>query len=1575
MLDQLEKARRDLLELTTRTRLLSTPRRTTRVKTIEVIDELSDEVFSILVQQGKSMSFIPKPEEEKEEDSVDQGDERELTPHLVQPEEKDDSGGVASGHRDTKLQTMMTSVALQKRLLSIYYDARSYEEEQGVNILYLALGFLKWFEAESSTSPNYAPLILVPMTIERKSAGSKFRIEFSGEELSTNLSLQAKLNIDFGVKLPDLPLPDELAPKEYCRKVQKAIRAYPEWEVLTDNIVLGFFSFAKFLMYRDLDARNWPERGALENHPLLEGLLTPEGFPGDVSPFPPDPDVDEILDPKEMIHVLDADSSQAIAIEEVKDGRNLVIQGPPGTGKSQTITNLIAAAVREGKKVLFVAEKMAALDVVKRRLDDIDLGCMCLELHSHKARKKSVLRDLERTLSLGRPKGPKGTSVIQALRQRRDELNKYAAQIHTPQDPSGFTPYKIAGHLVRLSARGTKPPDFRLPLASSWTREDFEMRRRLCSNLAGHVTHSGVPSSHSWRGIALDAVLPADVERIARKSESLWERMNEWVSCAKALSAHLGSRIDTFQEAEEHLNLCRRIFEAPRMDRHAFGHEIWKNRDTIQAVVQRGKDFEEVREQLRNVFTEEAWEEDWSDVQRVYTVHGSSWLRIFNREYRQARNMLRSFAGHKMPKAVEGQLEILHTIQRAQGLRQEIRDTEELGRTAFGCLWEREHSSWDELEAVVLWEEETASSSVPRDFHAIVTSLQDLEKLEELIRPVKEKLENLISDLEELFAAVKLDFQEAFGESILENVSLEALAARLEKWTGAAEGIQEWVRFRALVARAHDEGLDAIVARVYDGRLSADETLETFEYAFFEILMEEVYKRYPELATFSGESHEKLIEEFCKLDKRRIALARREVARAHYEAIPSGSAEIGELGLVRREIGKQRRHLPLRQLIKRAGRAIQAIKPVFMMSPLSVAQYIEPGAVEFDILFIDEASQVQPVDALGAIARCKQMVVVGDEKQLPPTRFFSRILDEEWKEEDGEFSAGDLESILGLSLAQGVPDRMLRWHYRSRHESLIALSNHHFYDNQLFVVPSAQDPEHLGLKFHKVLGIYDRGGTATNSNEAKAVAEAVLEHARRNPNVTLGVGAFSVSQRDAILDELELLRREHPEYERFFGPSGPEPFFVKNLEAIQGDERDVIFISVGYGPDPSGFISMNFGPLSTEGGERRLNVLITRARDRCEIFSSIDAADIDLNRARGAGVAALKRFLSYAQTGNLDIARPSGGDPDSPFEEEVARALRTHGWEVVHQVGVAGFFIDLAIRNPESPSDYLIGIECDGASYHSARWARDRDRLREKVLKDRGWELHRIWSTDWFKQPEQELRKALGAIEKASVMAANDENRSEDADEKGTEPEEEQRVDRMERKGVGGIETEPQSWVGKPYVEGLISVEANANPHEVPRAKLREVVEQIIDFEGPVHKEEIAKRVTAVWGLKRTGSRIREATHRALEDLVREGKIHKEGHFFSLTSETWVPPRDRQDVESVTLRNPEMLPPVEIRTGLTMAIQQHVGVSEDHLVVEVTRMFGFKRAGGSLQSIIRDQLQKLLEQGEVVERQGRLYHD
>ena len=558
--------------------------------------------------------------------------------------------------------------------------------------------------------------------------------------------------------------------------------------------------------------------------------------------------------------------------------------------------------------------------------------------------------------------------------------------------------------------------------------------------------------------------------------------------------------------------------------------------------------------------------------------------------------------------------------------------------------------------------------------------------------------------------------------------------------------------FNSYSADAQSKGLGALLplTNTWDGAGQA--LVSALRQVWLDAVISAARHDRPFLSTFDATSHAQTIRRFGQLDEARLIENRSRVAAGRFARIDR-MANPAAWRLLNQQFSLKKSYKAIRDLMKDAGPAIQHLAPVFMMSPLSVAQYLPRGTISFDLVIFDEASQVRPEDGLGAITRGRQVVVVGDEKQLPPSDFFNV---QNAPADDGLVE--DLESLLGIFKSANAPQTMLRWHYRSRHESLIAVSNREFYDNRLVLFPSPDaGRSRLGLIYHHLPNAeYDAGASRTNRVEAREVASAVMRHARDTPDQSLGVAAFSAAQADAILDELEILRRQNTSLEPFFDAAAEEPFFVKNLENVQGDERDAIFISVGYGRQASGKLSMNFGPLNKEGGERRMNVLITRAKLRCEVFTNLRAEDLDLSSTKSEGVRVLKTFLQYAATGRMDVtAEALEAEPESPFEEAVERALRANGHQVRRQVGSGGFRVDLAVVDPDAPGRYLLGIECDGATYHRSRSARDRDRLRQSVLENLGWHIHRIWSTDWFLNPARCMRELETAIAAARQTAAN----------------------------------------------------------------------------------------------------------------------------------------------------------------------------------------------------------------------------
>jgi very-short-patch-repair endonuclease len=1714
--DLLNRSREELLDLSTRNRLLSIPK-SKSARVVRVQDEFSEEVFRHLVVEKKALSFLPGKDTETTNDQLTlagEGAPSEGDVGLPQPEEDESAEGPSHRHTALRLQTALSPEGLQRRLLALYRDARTMVEEQGVNILYLALGQLKWHEVDRSDTPLYAPLVLIPVELQRKTASERFYVRWLEEDIQENLSLQAKLRVDFGIELPPFSADEDFSPTDYFGEVAKAIGDAKSkgWEVLPDAISLGFFSFAKFLMYRDLDPENWPDGELLVSHPLIAGLLV-NGFPPSEPLWANAADLDQLIPAARLDHVVDADSSQTVAIEMVRQGRNLVIQGPPGTGKSQSITNIIAAAVLDGKKVLFVAEKLAALQVVKRRLEHEGLGPACLELHSNKAKKRTVIEEIGRTWQLGRPTGTRLDAVVAQLEQSRNALNKHVALLHEHAGPCGLSPFAVVGRLVALGERGRGTGSLTFVGAENWTVDERDERRRLVEELAAVVWEIGVPTKHPWRGVGRETVLNIDLDPlvthirtvVARLTElqerspdlastiqrptpktfsesqeqqnvagtptvdlssqdpwcgvghksilksdldalvaqvrSLIARLSEMRQTSANIAAEIHQRHPpTFSETDEQRIIAGFVAEAPKLDKEALTSEVWdKHLDVLRIAVVEGQRYATAVREVGTRVSESAWSEDFTEVRTLLTRHGRSLLRCFSGGYRRALARLRSVMHVELPKSYAERLALVDQIVNGQIALHALSVAEPHARIALGKVWQRELTDWEQAERVVVWVEQQRELGLEIAFRRLFVSVEDqtrvarlveeltarlnaarseaehmaeqlaldwsasfgaanldivpltaladrcqawliaLESLSKWSREVARLKEELVPryitahrEVEVLIRELNLDCVEAFGVTDFEHVAFDVLTERCQTWQTETESLSKWSNYFAQARRACELALGPLVEQLKSGALLSDNAVACFDRVYHEQMLRWFIQRNPELARFNGLRHEAKIAEFRKLDSERLKLAKHRTMAAHFQGMPPCTAGVGGTGIVRAEMERQRGHRSIRRLLKEAGSVVQAIKPVFMMSPLSVAQFIEPGAVEFDLLVIDEASQVQPVDALGAIARCKQIIVVGDSKQLPPTRFFARLTsdsdeDDEMNEEVMPAQAQDMESILGLCAARGLPQTMLGWHYRSRHHSLIAVSNHEFYDDRLFIVPSpcTTSPE-LGLRFHYVPdGVFDRGASATNRTEAKAVCHAVIEHARSTPEASLGVAAFSIRQQQAILDELELLRREYADTEPFFHSHADEPFFVKNLESVQGDERDVVFISVGYGRDANGYLAMSFGPLSHEGGERRLNVLITRAKNRCEVFTSITADDIDLARVNGRGVRALKTFLTYAQNGRLDVVSPAGGEEQSPFEEAVGRAVESLGYRVDTQVGVAGFFVDLAVVDPEQEGRYLLGIECDGATYHSSRSARDRDRLRQAVLEDHGWVIHRIWSTDWFQRPTEQLRKVGEAVElakrKQSIVARTPKNTAEQDG-----PSDTIRRELAPRFSEDGLQA-----MAIRYCEARFPVSTRHPPDELPVEDMCGIVMRIVKEESPVHEDEVVVRVRDLWGFGRAGSRIQEAVAKAVRRLVTSRRCCRDRGFLSIEGEL-IAVRNRENVRSPSLRKPEMLPPAEIQAAILALLTAHHGATREEIPTAVARIFGFRATSSALRETILGQLTALRKSGAVELHNGLL---
>jgi very-short-patch-repair endonuclease len=542
--------------------------------------------------------------------------------------------------------------------------------------------------------------------------------------------------------------------------------------------------------------------------------------------------------------------------------------------------------------------------------------------------------------------------------------------------------------------------------------------------------------------------------------------------------------------------------------------------------------------------------------------------------------------------------------------------------------------------------------------------------------------------------------------------------------------LAEWANFNATAQEAVEAGIGEFVSLALNNGLSAENWERAFERRFYLLLTDSMVGDRPILQKFRGALQSEMVQRFRSLDLQMVENAPYEIRSRLNANKPRSSwtqASSAETTILRREYNKKRRVMPLRKLFAQIPELIQALKPCLMMSPLTVCQLLEPAHYRFDLVVFDEASQIPPEYAMGAFLRAKQVIVAGDRQQLPPTNFFHAIEADELDDDDESTGDESFESILNSFDSCGLPSLMLNWHYRSKDESLIAYSNYHFYDNRLYTFPSSGlEDETTGLKFVFIKdGVYKRGvGARHNLKEAMAVANLVREHFMKSPELSLGIVAFSVSQRQAISDAIDLMLKENPDLAPLRTANADEPLFVKNLENVQGDERDVIILSVGYAKDEAGKMTLNFGPINRDGGARRLNVAVTRARYSLKVVASIEPEDIDLGRVESQGAILLRNYLEVARDGAKaafkDEKRYADAEFDSPFEASVYQALTQRGIQLVPQLGVSQYRIDFAVLDPKQTGRYLLGIECDGAMYHSAATARDRDRLRQQVLEGLG---------------------------------------------------------------------------------------------------------------------------------------------------------------------------------------------------------------------------------------------------------------
>ena len=1268
-----------------------------------------------------------------------------------------------------ELTSPLDARSLDARLITLHRQAASDLAEGGANTLYLATGFLRWKKKPDDERSYRAPLLLLPVRLERRSAMSQFRLVHHEDEPQINATLLQFLERDFNLPIPplqgELPRDDQgIDVRQVLERMRAAVRDVPGFEVVEET-ALATFSFAKFLMWKDLVERT----DDLRKNRVVRHLIDTPDQPFDTggTAFHTEREIDRSFTPADIVTPLPADSSQIVASIAAAEGKDFIVVGPPGTGKSQTIANMIAHCLASGKTVLFVAEKTAALDVVYRRLREHGLGDHCLELHSRRADRRHFLGQLKAAWESGSAAtATDWVEINDRLKIRRDQLNEYVEALHRKAS-NGLTPYMALG--IALKGKGRHAPELSWPSMDAHDEQSRRDLEELSSELGRTFTAIEYNPALSFVNVqdwslAWQEKLLAGAEDyreatvairdalgvfaphlgIALQSDADFDTLASFVTLAQQIQASTGEDCSIILEGEFHrirssLDTFERALGAYASDRALLSAQY--DPDAIARIP-----VDEIDRQRRE-------------------ANAAVWP-VSAVKIRQCRKLLQSYARAGI---VDLQID-LPLIRRMQETAEAVAE-----------------SPLSATSAPV--------AGVSTDLDALRKHLELAERLRNALTDIAERVGNL----EVIFRAVEpalfggqagdqmrsaanrflaacgqfAESEERFWhiagqerDPWTSDTKLNDIAARMRELVESRNLLRDWATWCTVRNRAEAHGLGPLVADIESGAVAPEESLDGFRLAYARWWLPPTLDHDDTLRNFRRFQHEHAIEEFQEIDAlvRKAASARVITAIEHGLPAPQSVPRKSELGLLRHQMTLQRPSQSIREMIGRMPMAFPKLAPCVLMSPLSIAQYLPSNHASFDVVIFDEASQIATWDAVGAIARGKQTVIVGDPKQLPPTNFFGRNESDEDDIEIEDYEK-DLESILDEAKASGLPVHSLRWHYRSRHESLIAFSNWAYYQNGLITFPSPVTEDRAVSFRHIADGVYDRGKSRTNRQEARAIAREVTARLKQwvklpeSDRPTIGVTTFNSQQQTLIQDLLDEARRADPDLEWFFADERIESVFVKNLENVQGDERDVILFSVTYCHDAAGKLTMNFGAINPEGGERRLNVAVTRARQELVVFSGITADKIDAERTKSQGVRDLKTFLDYAERGPVALpaqVEGSEGEADSPFEEAVAEELRKRGWNIVPQVGISGFRVDIGVKHPDKAGAYLAGVECDGATYHSSATARDRDKIREEILRGLGWNILRVWSTDWWFDQEgaaDKLNQALQSLhESASVQ-------------------------------------------------------------------------------------------------------------------------------------------------------------------------------------------------------------------------------
>jgi len=1509
-----------------------------------------------------AFQILPRPDR--------RGDGRNLALHEQQTGEDLERQFLLKEMQAGRLHADLAPADLSKRLVTLFREARANLEETGASTLYLALGFLEWYETPSSPTARRAPILLLPLEILRGAVTEPYRIRLADDEARLNATILEKLRRDFNIQITTLDeLPQDASGLDIpliFDTFRRAVLNLPRWQVV-EEAHIGHFSFTKFLMWLDLAAR----KDQLLESPVVRHLAESGATPLPPVDFMSPQQVDE-RPPSEVFCPLDADSSQLSAVFAAEKGNSFVLQGPPGTGKSQTITNMIAHSLAHGRTVLFVSEKRAALEVVHRRLEAIGLAPFCLELHSNKTNKTDVMRQLQEALDFTGTAAPKDWELkSRQLQELRRELNRYVTAVHQER-PLGRSVFEVTAELIRLRDLPQLP--WQGQDAAVVSREAMESLRAAVDRLASTAQLVGVPHEHPWWGAGWTDWSPVGEREVVAHLALAAQAVQGLQAALDAAATVLNLPAEDWSRAdvEALAGLGQDLVASPDPPLELLTRPRWKElRRQVDEMLEHARRRRETWDSVAPRYTEGLLQLPLETLHKSYQQHKDSHALVGFFKLWGPRGALKKVARGTLGPATDVARDLAAALEVAAEDRW-LADAATEARSLLGSTWKAADTDPQEVNALVEWAENFRNRLVwveerfPAQAEAVRTGLARLateaeDRLDparpagQHLRALGRAMETWSERLADLKARLGIDEERAWSPGA---GFLPRLGQCLATWQANLPRLRDWSAYQSANCAACAAGLRPLVAAHEQGQVCPEHLLDAFLRSFYDEWLSRTVSADELLRNFRGLEHERKVERFGELDQESLRLMQAAAVSRLAARVPDrtlgASVNGSEMHILTRELTKKRKHMPCRKLFEKLPNLLTRLKPCVLMSPLSVAQYLDPSLPPYDLIVFDEASQIPVWDAIGAIARGSQVVVVGDSKQLPPTSFFC-IGDSDEDEAPDEDNIEEAESILDECEATAMPRHPLTWHYRSRHESLITFSNQHYYESRLNTFPCAEaEVAELGVHWrHVPNGWFDRGASRTNRAEAEAVVAEIVVRLKdpQRRGKSIGVVTFNQSQQNLVEDLLEQARRDDPAIEPFFGPV-EEPVFVKNLENVQGDERDVILFSVAYGPDRTGKVSMNFGPLNRDGGERRLNVAITRARELLVVFSTLQADMIDLARSGAKGLAHFKRFLDFAHRGPKAILEAKAGheaaEAESPFEEAVARELESRGLTVHRQVGCSGFRVDVAVVDPFRPGSYLLGVQCDGASYCSSPSARDRDRLRRAVLKGLGWRLHRTWSSDWWYDPAREVARIQEALRQARTEV---DRRPAPAPRPAVPsgPPPEPSPIRFEAVAAAPPPAAPALPPGSSLYRRtpVDTLEGSPESFEygVAIPNLQATIRKVLQNEAPITPTELVRRVCALWGIPRLTRRVEERIKACLAPHL--GRI--------VGDAVWLPEQDPANWKDYRLaasgeapRDLESIPLLELANAADALLQQCCGLPQGDLVRGTAQLFAVQRLGKRL---------------------------